>query len=85
MKEINIYEERRKRAVETLVKLGAMKYFSDLDLYHGRAGDGSEWKVKTNFNNAGNATGNRNVNKLVVCMLLKNKLQHHLLKNALCS
>lgn len=64
MKEINIYEERRKRAVETLVKLGAMKYFSDLDLYHGRAGDGSEWKVKTNFNNAGNATGNRNVNKV---------------------
>ena len=64
MKQNIIYEDRRKRAIETLVKLGAISYFSDFELYHGRAGDGSQWEVKTNFNNAGNATGNRNINKI---------------------
>ena len=64
MSQIKIHEERRRQAIEILVELGAVSYFSDLDLYHGRAGDGSGWEVKTNFNNAGNATGNRNVNKV---------------------
>ena len=64
MSQMKIHEERRRQAIEILVELGAVNYFSDLDLYHGRAGNGSGWEVKTNFNNAGNATGNRNVNKV---------------------
>ena len=61
-------EDKKLEAIAVLAQLGAVKYVRDLDLYHGRAreineGD-SEWKVKSNFNNAGNATGNRNVNKV---------------------
>ena len=49
------------KAVNILAKLGAVKYVKDTDMYHGRAGDGSEWEVDPNFNNAGNSTGNQNV------------------------
>jgi hypothetical protein len=60
----NIFEYERKKAVDTLVSLGAVRYVRDMDLYHGRAGDGSEWEVDPKFNNGGNNTGNRNVYKV---------------------
>ena len=54
-----------KIARETLIKHGLLFRFSDLDLYHGRVkkqGE-KEWSVDPNFDNAGNKTGNHNINK----------------------
>lgn len=52
------------KARERLVEIGVFKKVSDLDLYHGRAGDGTKnWEVQPNFNNSGNKTGNFNINK----------------------
>jgi len=64
MKAIEIFEEKRQKAIETLARLGVVKYVKDMNLYHGRAGDGKDWEVVPNFNNAGNATGNSNINKV---------------------
>ena len=58
-----IYAVKRKLAIDTLVRYGLARYVSDEDLYHGRASANGEqeWKVKSNFQNAGNSTGNANV------------------------
>ena len=51
------------KARERLAEIGVFKKISDLELYHGRAGDGSgNWKVQSSFDNAGNKTGNNNIN-----------------------
>lgn len=53
------------QGAETLAKLGVLARMRDLTLYHGRAADGTPgWHVRADFNNAGNATGNRNINKV---------------------
>ncbi len=53
------------QGAETLTKLGVLTRMRDLTLYHGRAADGTpDWHVRADFNNAGNATGNRNINKV---------------------
>ena len=59
------YEDTEEyKARERLVEIGVFKKVSDLDLYHGRAGDGTKnWEVQPNFNNSGNKTGNYNINK----------------------
>ena len=51
----------RKEATDILIKLGFLIPANELELYHGRASDGSDWQVDPNFNNAGDATGNMNV------------------------
>jgi len=52
---------KKRRAINTLVRLGAVHYARSLDImYHGRSGDGSPWKVEA-VNNSGNNTGNHNV------------------------
>lgn len=55
------YEERRRQQIQVLVDLGIAKYVNATGLYHGRAGDGSDWEVIPGFNNAANETGNNNV------------------------
>ena len=57
----DIFEYEKKKAIAILVSLGAAKYVRDLDLYHGRAGDGGHWEVSPAFNNGSNNTGNHNV------------------------
>ena len=52
------------QAMQTLLDLGVCKKVSDLKLYHGRAGNGNEWEVNPSYNNAGNNTGNHNINKI---------------------
>ena len=66
MKIFKTFKAKRDEAIHKLVELGMMKYVKDMDVYHGRAGNGSGWKVNPNFNNAGNNTGNRNVSKISV-------------------
>jgi len=61
MAKINIREYEKRKAIDILVSLGAANYVNDMELYHGRAGNGTTWKVDPLFNNAGNITGNRNV------------------------
>lgn len=63
---LKTFKAQRDEAIRKLVELGVMKYVKDMDIYHGRAGNGSGWKVNPNFNNAGNNTGNRNVAKISV-------------------
>lgn len=58
------YEEKKREAIDTLVRLGVLKYAKDVESYHGRAGNESKWEVDPAFNNADNATGNRNVFKV---------------------
>ena len=47
--------------VKKLIDLKVLIPMSDLKVYHGRAGDGTKWKINPQFNNGGNATGNANV------------------------
>lgn len=52
------------RAMQYLGQVGVIKKVNQLNLFHGRAGDGNDsWKVDPRFNNAGNNTGNNNINK----------------------
>lgn len=58
-------DERKIKAFERLVELGVFIPLTKEKLYHGRANTtGEEWRVLPNFNNGGNATGNRNLNKI---------------------
>ena len=59
-----IEQGEKYRAMQTLLELGVCKKVSDLELYHGRAGRGEEWRVDPSYNNAGNSTGNRNINQI---------------------
>ena len=57
----------KKEAIENLIKLGFLLDVKKLSLYHGRtsiADTHPVWRVNPNYVNAGNATGNRNVNKI---------------------
>ncbi len=59
-------DPRKIEAIERLESIGVFVPMSSLELYHGRDpnGDKEEWSVKTDFSNAGNNTGNQNVNKI---------------------
>ena len=48
--------------VRALQELGVLMPLSGMELYHGRSGDGNPWRV-VDINNAGDNTGNRNINK----------------------
>lgn len=61
MEVFEVYKHKRDKAMQTLAKLGAVKFVNELEMFHGRAGDGSPWQVKTKFNNAGNNSGNHNL------------------------
>lgn len=61
---IKIFEDKRKQALDTLVRLGVAQYVKDIDLYHGRAGDGTDWEVIPDFKNGGNSTNNHNVSAI---------------------
>lgn len=58
------YEDKRKQAMQTLVDMGAFKYAKDLEMFHGRAGDGSPWEVDPKFNNAGSLFGGSNIHEV---------------------
>ena len=60
------YEQtKQQQAMHYLSQLGVAKKLNQLNLYHGRAGDGySYWQVDPKYNNAGNNTGNRNINEI---------------------
>ena len=53
------------KGAETLTELGVLSKMKDVDLFHGRAGDGKgDWQVRADFNNSGNETGHYNINKI---------------------
>ena len=53
------------KGAETLTQLGVLSKMKDVDLFHGRAGDGrGDWQVRADFNNSGNETGHHNINKI---------------------
>lgn len=52
------------QAVNTLVETGLLVKMDELELYHGRSGDHEEWRVRPEFDNADNITGNANINKI---------------------
>lgn len=57
--------QNRRECVEFLKDIGFLIDFNELELYHGRnrgEDEVGEWRVDLQFNNGGNATGNRNVN-----------------------
>jgi len=64
MEIFDLFENKRRQAIDILVKLGVASYLRELNLYHGRAGDGSAWEIDPRFDNADNNTGNRNVYKV---------------------
>lgn len=59
----NFEQTEKYQAIETLTGLGLLQKMNELDLYHGRGGDGTSWRVEPGFNNAGNNTGNYNINQ----------------------
>ncbi len=52
------------KGAETLTQLGVLTKMKDIELFHGRAGQGGEWQVRSDFNNSGNQTGHHNINKI---------------------
>ena len=60
----NFENERDGQAINTLTEAGLLIKMNDIELYHGRSGDKGEWRVRPEFNNAGNNTGNSNINKI---------------------
>lgn len=59
-----IRQSEQYRAVKCLENFGIFRAAEELDLWHGRAGDGTNWEVKPSFNNASDNTGNYNINKI---------------------
>ena len=62
---MSISQEKRKEALDFLIKVGMLIPFDSLELYHGRSRGKHEegtWYVDPSFNNSNNATGNRNIN-----------------------
>ncbi len=57
----SIEDGERFKALETLKEVGLLIPVSQLDTFHGRAGDGSPWRVRPDFSNGGNNSGNNNV------------------------
>ena len=61
-----IAKSKKEEAIKALIEVGMLIPFDeDLALYHGRSGDKDErgeWYVKPEFDNGGDATGNRNLN-----------------------
>lgn len=51
-----------KKALNKLIHYGVLVPYGSLELYHGRAGDGEEWKVDPWYDNSKNNTGNNNIN-----------------------
>ena len=60
----NVEKSEKYQALKTLTDAGLLIKMGDLELYHGRSGGDGNWKVKADFDNAGNNTGHRNVNKI---------------------
>jgi hypothetical protein len=53
-------------AVEVLREIGLLEPVSELDVYHGRVeglDEAGQWAIDPDFDNAGNNSGNRNVNQ----------------------
>ena len=61
----SIEDAERFQAIDTLKELGLLIPVTDLETYHGRAGDSSEgtWQVDPSFTNGSNDSGNSNVNE----------------------
>lgn len=59
-----IEQGEKYQAMQALLELGICQKVNDLELYHGRVGNGGEWQVDPSYNNASNSTGNRNINKI---------------------
>lgn len=59
-------DKRKIDAYNELIRLGILIPLTNVELYHGRANtnETGEWQVISEFNNAGNATQNRNLNKI---------------------
>ncbi len=60
IKEVLISNMSTRSDFFSLAKNLALKRFNSASLYHGRAGDGTNWQVQGNFENLNNATGNNN-------------------------
>ena len=61
MEVFEVYKAKRDRAMQTLARLGAIRFADNMEMFHGRSGDGSPWKVNPQYNNAGNNTGHHNL------------------------
>lgn len=62
-------DAERYQAIQELVDLGVLQPLSDEKLFHGRSSPAElrgSWRVRTDFSNAGDDTGNRNANKIPV-------------------
>lgn len=58
-------QTERYQAMSFLNQLGITKKLNEALLFHGRASDGQgKWRVDPTFNNAGNQTGNQNIDKI---------------------
>ena len=60
----NPERERRRQVMERLCNIGIAQKASDINLFHGRAGTGENWRVDPFFNNGSNNTNNHNINKI---------------------
>lgn len=59
------YEKSEKyQAIKELTDLGLLRRLDDVELFHGRAGNGDPWKVKPDFDNSDNNTAHRNIHNI---------------------
>ena len=58
-------QTKQQQALQYLEQVGVAKKLNRLNLYHGRASSGQgDWQVDPKYNNAGNNTGNYNINEI---------------------
>jgi hypothetical protein len=68
-----VEQSPKHQAMRVLLELGICKKVSDLELYHGRAGNGGKWMVDPSFNNSGNYMGTNNINKVAALNTSENQ------------
>lgn len=60
----SLEDAEKYKALDTLAELGLLIPLREVEVFHGRVGtEGEQWQVDTHLSNAGNDTGNNNVNK----------------------
>ena len=59
------YEQSEKhQAVKELIDVGLLRRLDDVELFHGRAGNGDPWEVKPDFDNSDNNTAHSNIHSI---------------------
>ena len=55
-KKVKVMASKRDKCINFLKKVGFLIRYNDLELYHGRCGNGEDWSIKNDFDNSSNVS-----------------------------